>query len=476
MPTPDLVAEICVWKNIMNKRFTTLMTTLILSVFFSISASAYDVEVDGIYYNLVKKLAMVTSGDKKYTGDVVIPASISIDGVEYSVNRIASSAFYNCRNLSSVTIPNSVIIIEKNAFRDCIGLNSVIIPNSVTSIGLNAFENCQNLTSVTIPNSVTEIGCDAFRYCLRLTSVSIPNSITMINSYTFAFCESLTSVTIPNSVITIGDNAFNRCTNLSSVTIPNSVKNVNYSAFCDCKKLISITIPNSITSIETGAFQNCINLENVYCYAEKVPITHNLVFDGTYIEYVTLYVPSSAINSYKTQRPWSDFGTIKALEGSEGEAKKCETPTISFVNGELVYNCATEGVEYVSEIKSNDINKFYTDKVSLSACYDISVTAMKTGYDNSDVTTAKLYWLPSAGTLEGDNINNVSMRGIAIQSAGGFINISGLDNNEKVDFYGVDGKALGSGKSIDGCISFSAKQGTVVVAKIGKESIKIAVE
>ena len=127
-------------------------------------------------------------------------------------------------------------------------------------------------------------------------------------------------------------------------------------------------------------------------------------------------------------------------------------------------------------MKCADVSKFYTNEVSLAACYDISVTAMKTGYDNSDVATAKLYWIPSAGTLEGDNINNVAMRGIAIQSAGGFINISGLDNNEKVSFYGIDGKTLGSAKSIDGNVSFSAKQGTVVVAKIGKENVKIAVE
>ena len=101
---------------------------------------------------------------------------------------------------------------------------------------------------------------------------------------------------------------------------------------------------------------------------------------------------------------------------------------------------------------------------------------MKTGYDNSDVATAKLYWLTSSGSLEGAGINNASMRGIAIQSAGGFINISGLDNNEKVSFYGIDGKMLGSITSINGTTSFAEQSGSIVVAKIGKENVKIAVK
>ena len=251
---------------------------------------------------------------------------------------------------------------------------------------------------------------------------------------------------------------------------------IESSVFENCSNLDSITIGSGVKSIYDKSFAKCDHIETIKCLAKNIPSTNTDAFKDSYIEYATLHVPASAINAYKTTEPWSKFGTIKTIEGSEGETKKCETPTISFVSGELVYNCATEGVEYVSEIKSNDINKFYTDKVSLSACYDISVTAMKTGYDNSDVATAKLYWLPSSGTLEGDNINNVTMRGIAIQSAGGFINISGLDNNEKVSFYGIDGKALGSAKSIDGNVSFSAKQGTVVIAKIGNESVKIAVE
>ena len=135
----------------------------------------------------------------------------------------------------------------------------------------------------------------------------------------------------------------------------------------------------------------CINIENVYCYAEEVPSTGDYVFKGIDIANVTLHVPASAIEAYKTTAPWSGFGTIKAIE-------------------------ETEGIESVKD------------------------------------------------------------RGIAIQSAGGFINISGLDNNEKVSFYGIDGKALGSATSINGTTSFAAQSGSIVVAKIGKESIKIAVK
>ena len=238
--------------------------------------------------------------------------------------------------------------------------------------------------------------------------------------------------------------------------------------------MTSVTIPNSVTYIGEEAFANCSNLENLYCYAENLFYIGVDIFKESYIKYATLHVPSSAISYYQTTEPWSGFGTIKALEGNE---KKCETPTISFVDGKLIFSCATEGVEYVSEVTCSDVNKYYSNEINLAACYDITVTAMKTGYDNSDVATAKLYWLTSSGSLEGASINNVSMRGIAIQSAGGFINISGLDNNiETVSFYALDGKTLGTAKSIDGNVSFSAKKGSIVVAKIGKENVKIAVK
>ena len=119
------------------------MTTLILSVFFSISASAYDVEVDGIYYLTPKKnVAIVTKGDKEYSGDITIPSSIKVNESEYTVREIEEAAFSNCSGLTSVTIPNSVTSIKGSTFEGCSSLTSVTIPNSVTSIGIRAFSEC----------------------------------------------------------------------------------------------------------------------------------------------------------------------------------------------------------------------------------------------------------------------------------------------------------------------------------------------
>ena len=125
---------------------------------------------------------------------------------------------------------------------------------------------------------------------------------------------------------------------------------------------------------------------------------------------------------------------------------------------------------YAEEVPSTDHYAFYYWCVYATLHVPASaIEAYKTTEPWSDFRTIK-----AIEVAEG--IESVKDRGIAIQSASGFINISGLNNNETVTFYALDGKALGTAKSIDGNVSFSAKQGTVVVVRIGKESVKIAVE
>ncbi len=480
------------------------MTTLILSVFFSISASAYDVEVDGIYYNLVKKAkqAEVTNGDNLYSGDIVIPSSIIVDEVEYKVTSIityafkaasitsisipntittiGSGAFESCKELISVEIPNSIQLIESYLFDGCENLTTVIIPNSITEIRSCAFFNCKSITTIELPNSVTKIGMRAFEECSNLSNISLPNSIINIEIKAFLGCKNLKSIIIPTSLAHIKSSLFLGCTNLKSIEIPDNIYSIGESAFAGCTSLEKVVLGTSVNTIYDNAFSKCTNLSDFYCMSESIPYAYPNTFKDSYIGYATLYAPQSIIGSYQASEPWSGFGTFKTLEGSEVETQKCATPTISYSDGQLQFTCDTEGAKCYYTLNNSDVKTGETlaesNNVNLSACYDITCYAKAEGFVNSDVATAKLYWLPSSGSLEGAGINNVSMRGIAIQSAGGFINISGLDNNETVSFYGIDGKALGSATAINGTTSFAAQSGSIVVAKIGKESIKIAVK
>ena len=270
--------------------------------------------------------------------------------ISEGVTSIGYMAFYECQKLASITIPSSIVKIEGDAFYGCRSttvyimdlaswcrivfsgnssnpanyshrlflngneIKELVIPNSVTSIGKYAFSGCSNITSITIPNSVTSLGASAFAGCTGLTSVSIPSSINSIGNYTFASCSGLNSITIPNSVTSIGSGAFYRCKSLDSVTIPSSINSVGDSTFYGCSGLSSITIPSSVSKIGSTAFKECSSLstiiigsgiktielesfglcseiEDVYCYAEKVPYTKQDAFKNSYIEYVTLHVP-----------------------------------------------------------------------------------------------------------------------------------------------------------------------------------------
>lgn len=227
--------------NTLKKLISVTLTTMFLIGFNVIPANAvpcYTVESGEV------------RDGSSCTGNVII---------DNFVTSIGPEAFASNRNITSVTIGDSVTRIEDYAFRNT-DITSVIIPNSVTFIGVYSFSGTA-ITSVTLPNSVTQIGGYAFYECLELTSINIPSSVTFIGDYSFSG-TALTSVTIPDSVTSLGDGAFDSIPTLTSVTIGNGLTSIPEDAFYN-SRIASVTIPDSVEVIYDSAFQSIPTLTSV---------------------------------------------------------------------------------------------------------------------------------------------------------------------------------------------------------------------
>ena len=300
-------------KDVENLEDTAHAATLLKNSILMNGYSDYEWEKQTLKYTLSsdKTYYTVSNNGTGCRSEIVIPSTYNGKPVKV----LAKSAFYNCSNLTKITIPASVTSIGNYAFEGCnkletikytgdiaswCGINgcnylylskvyidnqklqemtTIIIPDSVTSIGSYAFSGCSKLTSIAIPDSVTSIGYSAFSGCSSLTSITIPDSVTSIGYSAFYGCSSLTSITIPNSVTSIGSEAFYDCSSLTSITIPDSVTSIGNSAFYGCSNLTSITIPNSVTSIGSEAFKYCSSLTSIIIPDSVTSIGRN-AFDG----------------------------------------------------------------------------------------------------------------------------------------------------------------------------------------------------
>jgi hypothetical protein len=309
------------WKQLMKSKRSLIPIVLLLGV----SLLGLPAALQAQFAFTTNNGAITITGYAGDGGAVIIPGETN----GYPIRGIGNQAFYSKSNVTSVLIPESIIMIGSSSFARCVSLTAITVhplntnyssidgilfdkgqvtliqypggrigdghfsvTDGVTSVGNAAFSYCTMLASISLPASVTNVGSSAFQDCTSLAHVTL-GSVTSIKSTTFYNCTGLTNLTIPDSVTSIGPGAFQSCTNLTMVTLGNGVIEIMGKAFANCTRLASITIPNSVTNLGPSAFEYCASLTNA-------TLSNHLISLGDWTFYrcsnlASLIIPDSVV-------------------------------------------------------------------------------------------------------------------------------------------------------------------------------------
>ena len=231
--------------------------------------AANRVAVNGIAYNLdkVNKTAAVIqefytdeAGKTQqlcdyYSGEIVIPSSITVDDTQYTVTEISSAAFF-MREITSITMPSTLKKICDQAFSMLIGLSTLTIPASVEEIGQASFTFLFDLKTIVVEEGNTHFCCEQNMLmsasktrllCLidaydnqNPLDIILPSTIKSIDHFALSY-ESVKSIALPEGLETIGQYAF-AATGISSIAFPSTVRSIGESCLADTRNLNEITV------------------------------------------------------------------------------------------------------------------------------------------------------------------------------------------------------------------------------------------
>lgn len=239
------------------------------------------------------------------------------------VTSIGSFAFYNCRNLETVYISDTVTSISDNAFFNS-GIKSITVPKGVTSLGNFAFSNCHSLESIAFLNTLTSIDYYAFSGCESLKEVTLPESLSSFAPNTFSSCPALksinideenayfasqngvlfdknketlikypqgkteTSYSVPDGATALSSYAFEGAYNLKEIILPASLSSLGSFSFRDCESLESIVIPDSVTTLEGQLFYGCNNLKEITIPKSVVSVSKQVFEETPLLQKITV--------------------------------------------------------------------------------------------------------------------------------------------------------------------------------------------
>ena len=405
-------------------------------------------------------------------------------------NTITSFMFDNCYKLKTLVLPTSVTKIESNAFFD-IDIQSITLPEKL------------ELLECAIPSwYITELKiAESNQYFKIIDGILYSKDMKTLYRCPVNFADNVFN--IPEGVENIFQSAFNFCRNIKNFVIPSTVKtfgeeslgwlslekfhldpNITYFSIGYFTNIEEVIIPDSYTEFNPSFFGstsyddaewNSTKVKNVKVQS-KTPPTLLSGFNRATLS-GNLFVPKGTYSAYYIAYRWGDFSHIYEY-GDEEIEDKCSTPTISYSNGKLVFDCDTEGVTYKSSITNSDVTSYQSKEIQLSATYKIKVYAIKDGFKNSDETEATLCWIDQEPESEGlsNEISQIYAKASLIQTNNGKINISGITDGIKISVYDLNGRQIGSTISNHGTatIQTNLPSGTVIIIHIDKKSVKIA--
>lgn len=459
------------------KKLLIFVCLLFLQFAFGVKSLAYDFQIGDLCYTITSttdKTVSVEAASQEIKGDVVIPSIVSYNDVDFIVTSIPDYGFAYCHEISSLTIPTTMMYIGDSAFSWMWYLEVLIFDNpQQLNVHPWAFNyDWRAFKSVKIINSDEKEKLNygvPFMYLLPSHELYLNGNI--VEDYK-----------VPEGVENIGV-LFTNCNTLKTIDMPNSIKQIEPLAFYNCTALKTITLSSSLNQIGYEAFSGCPELNTIYVKSTTPPtIVEGSFSKGAYM-FANVYIPKGTLSDYQNADNWKNFANLIEKEYDDvivPTKEKCSIPIINYQNGEIVFNCETEDVVFVSSISNSDIGSYETKSINLSATYNISVYATKAGYDNSETATATLCWIDAEPKTEGisNSVTEVRARAVLIKNDGGQLTVEGIKDNQMVDVYSLNGEKLASVIAKNGVarIDTCVRPDSVIVIKMGEKSVKVIVK
>lgn len=314
-----------------------------------------------------------------------------------SISEMGYGVFQHATGLTTAKLPQQLDSVPSSTFYNCVSLNTVIMPSSPQTISSSAFYNCKELSGISLGDSLISIGDSAFYNCLSLNDVVLPSSLKKIDSKAFYGCKGLSAISIPDSVTSLGSNLFSYCTNLSAANLGTGMTKIPDFCFYECSNLNKIVLPYRVTKIGAKAFGNCTGLTEATILRNVTEISSDAFsypdiltiygVSGTYAEtyageigaaFVPIDVPATDVSlnenslrlakgasfqlipsitpaNFTDATAWKSNNTDVATVTDDGLVKAVGIgeATISFVVGNKKATCSVTVVQPVTSISLN---------------------------------------------------------------------------------------------------------------------------